>query len=115
MSNTPARKARTVRPIEPKPEPAPEVTQDRVELVAIDGVSYTVPAKVPPNLVVKYLWLRKTYDIDYALVQIIEDLAGPALMVALMRKTDLTYDELNSVFDGVRDLIAGRVVAAAGN
>lgn len=107
--SAPSRKPRAVPDGEPDPNP------DRIELIEIDGMSYTVPRVVRANLLIKYMLLRKNYGVDSALLTIIDDLAGPALVPALIGHDALTLDELTDVFDTVRTLLTDREVKAKGN
>lgn len=110
----PARKPRT-RTTSPDPSPAGDADPDRVALVEIDGVTYTAPRRPPANLLVKYMWLTKQFGLDHALIQLLEDLAGPQVLLALMGEEDLTYEDLAKVLATVRELMTGRVEVAAGN
>lgn len=110
----PARRATTAPPRPRSVEAAadePDAEGDRVELFNIDGRSYTIPERPSANVLVRYLWFAKSNQ-DHAIMQALEDLAGPEAVAALLTYEALSWEEFGAILRGIEKTLTDTSRAA---
>jgi hypothetical protein len=88
---------------------------EEVELFSIDGIVYTMPAKVGTNVSLQYLRMVRTQGQEVALGWLLERVIGEDAYEALMNCDGLTPDALAQVMEVVRQHTMGAVEAPKGS
>lgn len=103
--SSPARKPRAVSDGQ-SGEPA---DPDRMELFAVDGVSYTIPTQIPTNMFLRYLWELRRRGVDVAIMGLLENMAGIDAVQALMNHAELDDTTLTEIMRGLTNMVDGRI------
>jgi len=83
------------------------VPDDREEIFAIDGVSYTIPREVPGSLALEAMHqMRETGDVP-ATLWAMEELIGKAGMKALRNCKTVRVEETLAIQKIIRDRVFG--------
>jgi len=84
---------------------------ERVPLFYIDDVEYSMPAKIPGNVALKYLRKIRTDGVEVAGAWLLEEVIGTEAYEALMNYDGLTIEQLNQVIAIVERHALGSVEA----
>ena len=78
-------------------------------LAVINGHDVTVPAKVGPNIGLRYLRDLRRHGTEYAVANAMEHLIGPDTLDVLADDDDLTTAQMASLMALIEELVTGAV------
>jgi hypothetical protein len=84
-----------------------ETPADRIPVFSIDGTVYDMPAEIKPHVALKYLWMLRQNNADYASAWLMETVLGKEGFEALSNFEGLTPKQFNAIRDIVQEKAMG--------
>lgn len=91
-----------------------EVEEKREPFFYIDEVEYTIPVKVPANVVVQYFKDVKEKGAEYAVACAMEDMLGEDAMTALAETDEITDEQMQKIMAVIETKLLGTMKKVSG-
>lgn len=96
-------------------KPEAPAADEREDFFSLDGTTYTIPVKVPPNLFMAMISDIRTVGSVEAQARMLDNLIGPAAVDALAKCTYLQPEDLKALMAVVQEKVAGAEKEYGGN
>lgn len=87
----------------------------RVPLFELDGEVFTIPDPIPASYAAKFLKRLRDMGENMAAILTVDELLGPDTISALAECEEITQEEMQLIFNELRDRLIGSVSKALGN
>ena len=92
-----------------KPVEDEGVDIDMVPIFVLDGVTYSIPDRVRPNLSFKYLWMVRQVGPVAAEAWLCEAMLGKDAYVAYLNCDYITQEQSDAIFSAARSVVFGEI------